>query len=147
MYEEALNNKEKKKKHPLICKFCTIGAPIWFLVAVMTRWLQRSVVNVIWNITYWYVSKCDNVGSLWDWTEGSNCSELQVVMWSWAPTKKMFHIKHDWENIILLHHLTSDMTWSDLQFSEQNVSAYYSIMVVYLYVGEHHPVVNGRKHF
>lgn len=56
--------------------------------------------------------------------------------------------KHgDWENIVLLHHSTSDTTSSDLQFSEQKVSAYYSIMVVYLYVGEHHPVVNGRKHF
>lgn len=62
--------------------------------------------------------------------------------------QKMSHVKpKNRENIILLHHLTSDVTWSDLQFSEQNVSAYYSIMVVYLYVGEHHPVVNGRKHF
>lgn len=60
----------------------------------------------------------------------------------------MSQIKHDaWENIILLHHLTSDMTWSEWQFIEQNVSAYYSVMVVYFYVGEHHPVVNGRKHF
>lgn len=112
------------------------------------RFLQRSVVNVIWNIIYWYARKCDNVGTLWDFTEGSNCSELQVVTLSWAPTRKMSHVKgNDWENIVLLHHLTSDMTRSDLQFSEQNVSAYYSIMVVYLYVGEHHPVVNGRKHF
>lgn len=56
--------------------------------------------------------------------------------------------KHgDRENKVLLHHSTSDTTSSDLRFSEQKVSAYYSIMVVYLYVGEHHPVVNGRKHF
>lgn len=46
-----------------------------------------------------------------------------------------------------LHHLTSDTTLANLPFSEQKVSAYYSIMVVYLYVGEHHPLVNGRKHF
>lgn len=132
----------------MICKLCMIGAPLWLSVAVTSRLLHWSVVNVIWNITYWYAKKCDNVGCLWDFTEGSNCSELQVVTLSWAPTKKMSHVKrNNWENIILLHHLTFDMTWSDSQFSEQNVSAYYSIMVVYLYVGEHHPVVNGRKHF
>lgn len=50
-------------------------------------------------------------------------------------------------SIILLHHLTSDTNLANLLFNEQKVSAYYSIMVVYLYVGEHHPLVNGRKHF
>lgn len=46
-----------------------------------------------------------------------------------------------------MHHLTSDTTLANLPFNEQKVSAYYSIMVVYLYVGEHHPLVNGRKTF
>lgn len=51
------------------------------------------------------------------------------------------------EYIILLHHLMSDTNLANLPLNEQKVSAYYSIMVVYLYVGEHHPLVNGRKHF
>lgn len=57
-------------------------------------------------------------------------------------------LRHDsWEYIILMHHLISDTALETLPFNEQKVSAYYSIMVVYLYVGEHHPLVNGRKHF
>lgn len=48
---------------------------------------------------------------------------------------------------MLPRHLTSDTTLANLPLNEQKVSAYCSIMVVYLYVGELHPLVNGRKHF
>lgn len=109
--------------------------------------LSKSLVVLVFGtICYWYFLE------LYRWEVGHftlrKHSELEGVILTLARDQPSN--SPTW--FLGVYNVTASLDiWQKPQqicpFSWHQVCAYYSIMVVYLYGGECHPLVNGRKHF
>lgn len=121
----------------------------WILLG-SARWLRSVVVALTGVITCWYFWKrCWMSVMFTRSSDAADCSELsgRTQRWAWNHRAAAQPPRDYWEIMFFVRHLTSNTTSASVPIGERKVSAYYSVMVVYLCVGSQHPLVNGRRHF
>lgn len=113
----------------------------WILLG-SARWARSVVVALTAVITCWYFWKRCWMSVMFTCSSDaaertSDCSELlgRTKRWAWNHRAAAQPPRDYWEIMFFVRHLTSNTTSANVPIGERKVSAYYSVMVVYLCVG------------